>query len=112
VVGAAHHHAANAFLEGRAVHVVGEGDVLVLGPELGVAVLLPGGGVEIGRAHEAAVDDSVGALEVLPVGMAIRIGEVGDDEARHRLPSRVVGRTSMRTRSHRSDSSGIMRWAT
>jgi hypothetical protein len=67
------------------VHVVGERHVSVLGPELGVPVVLPGGGIEIGRAHEAAVDDGVRALEVLAVGVAIRIGEIGHDETGHRL---------------------------
>jgi hypothetical protein len=83
VVRAADDDAADPFLERRAVHVVRERDVRVLGPELGVAVVLPCRGVELRRADEAAVDHGVGALEVLAIGVAVGIGEVGDDDARH-----------------------------
>jgi hypothetical protein len=72
VVGAGHHHAPDALLERGAIHVVGQRHVLVLGPELGVAAVLPGGGVETGRPHVAAVDDGVGAPEVLAVGVVVR----------------------------------------
>ena len=77
VIGAGHHDAPDAFLESGAVDVVREGHVLVLCPELGVAVVLPGGGVEPRRAHEAAVDDRVRAFEVAPVTAAVGLGEVG-----------------------------------
>src|SRR6185503_16862602 len=85
VVGGAHHHAAHPLLQGDATDVVSEPYVGVLGPELGVAVVLPRGGVEVGRAHEAAVDDRVRAAEVLAVEVAIGTGEVAHDQPRHRL---------------------------
>ena len=80
VVRAARHHAAHALLERGPVHVVGQRHVGVLRLKLGVAVVLPGRGVEPRRADEAAVDDGIGAREVLPVLVPIGAGEVGDDD--------------------------------
>src|SRR6185503_8878831 len=85
VVGAVHDDPADALFQRRAIDVVGHGHVGVLGDELGVAVVLPGVGVHAGGAHEAAVDDGVGPAEVLAIGVAVRIREVGDDHVRHRL---------------------------
>jgi hypothetical protein len=55
----------------------------VLGLELGVAVVLPGVGGHARRPHEPTVDDGVGAAEVLPVRVAVGLGQVGHDQARH-----------------------------
>ena len=85
VVGAAHHHAPHALLEGGAVDVVGERDVVVLGPELRLAVLLPGGSVQSRRADIPAVDDGIRALEMLAVGVAVPLRQVRDHDARDGL---------------------------
>src|SRR5262249_1109413 len=82
VVRAGHDDAPNAFLQGGPIDVVGERDVLVLRPELGIAVVLPRGGVESRRAHVPTVDDGVGAAEVLAVLVAIRSPEIGAHNAR------------------------------
>src|SRR2546422_1633005 len=68
-----------------ALPILREGDVLVLGPELGVVVRLPRRGVHPGRAHVAQVDHRVGAAKVLPVLIAIRPGQVGDHQPGHLL---------------------------
>jgi hypothetical protein len=83
VVGAAHDDATHAFLQRDAVDVVGERDVGVLGLELGVAVVLPGVGGHAGGPHEAAVDDGVGAAEVLAIEVAIGPGEIGHHDPRN-----------------------------
>src|SRR6266403_1728483 len=85
VVGAADDDATHALLQRHAVDIVGERDVGVLGLELGVAVVLPGVRRHARRAHEAAVDDGVGAAEVLAVGVAIGLRQIGEDEAGHGL---------------------------
>jgi hypothetical protein len=85
VVGATYHDAPRAFFERGPVDVVGEGHVLMLGPELGVAVGLPGIGVEAGCAHEGAVDHGVGPAEVVSVLVAVRLGQIRNHHARHAL---------------------------
>ena len=92
VVGAGGDHPADALLEGRPIDVVGERHVLVLGPELRVAVVLPGVGAEPRRAHIRAVDHRVGPAEMAAVRVAVGLSQVGDHDARDRLP--VPGRAS------------------
>src|SRR3989454_6205119 len=83
MVGGAHDDPAHAFLERDAIDVVGHRHVVVLGLELGVAVVLPGIGVHAGRAHEAAVDDGVGAAEGLAIEIPVGFCQIGDHHARH-----------------------------
>src|SRR5262249_10425612 len=85
VVRARHHDPAHALLERRPVDVVGERHVLVLRPELRVAVVLPRRGVQARRPHVPAVDDGVGAAEVLTVRVSIGLGQIRDDQAGHGL---------------------------
>src|SRR3989449_10496042 len=93
VVGAGHHHGADALLERGPIDVVGERHVLILGPELGVAVVLPGVGVEARGAHVRAVDHRVGASEVAAGVVTGRPGQGGDHDSRDRLalPGRRSG---------------------
>ena len=84
----------------------------MLGLELGVAVVLPGGGVEAPGAHEAAVDDRVGAAKVAAVRVAIGLGEVRDDQAGHR---RAVARRGPHVDGDQVPARGQLRhirWAT
>jgi len=81
VVRARHDDTPHALLEGHTIDVVGQGDVLVLGPELGVVVLLPGRRIHPLRAHVPEMDHRVGATEVLAVLVAVGTRQVGDDQA-------------------------------
>ena len=79
------HDAAHALLEGDAVDVVGERDVGCSAQNLASLLSCQVVAVHPGRAHEAAVDDRVGAAEVLAILVAVRVGQIGDHEAGHLL---------------------------
>ncbi len=78
MVGAGDDHTFDLFLQRRLVDVVSHRHVGVLGPEFRLAVIGPGGRIQILGADESAVDDGIRPLKVFPVTVPVTICEITD----------------------------------
>ena len=81
VVGAGDDHAPHPLLQRHAKGIVGE----IYARGLAEVRFFPGLG-----AHPRHIDHGICAPKVMPVGVAIRVGEIGDGDVRHRLALDVL----------------------